>query len=115
MPSTQAPIENGTAGSTLTARDSFSEFDELLGHVKSPVDYPNIGLIYSSGYKFETLSVLPDPWHPTPREYIENREEMVVNNYAQYCSVVKTGIGQAKMIIGGEVDASELIPIAMTL
>lgn len=30
---------------------------------------------------------------------------MVVNNYAQYCSVVKTGIGKAKMIIGGEVDA----------
>lgn len=115
MPSTQAPIENGTAGSTLTARDSFSEFDELLGHVESPVDYPNIGLIFSSGYKFETLSVLPDPWDPTPREYIENREEMVVRNYAQYCSVVKTGIGKAKMIIGGEVDASELIPIAMTL
>lgn len=30
---------------------------------------------------------------------------MVVNNYAQYCSVVKTGIGKAKMIIAGEVDA----------
>ncbi|MCJ1260259.1 decapping endonuclease targeting mRNA [Lobaria immixta] len=57
------------------------------------------------GYKFETLSVLPDQWHPTPRDYIENREEMVVNNYAQYCSVVKTCIGKAKLIIGGEVDA----------
>ena len=30
---------------------------------------------------------------------------MIVNNYAQYCSVVKTGIGGSKMIIGGEVDA----------
>ena len=29
---------------------------------------------------------------------------MVVNNHAQYCSIVKTGIGKAKMILGGEVD-----------
>lgn len=78
------------------------------------MDSPNAELISSSGYKFETLSVLPDQWHPTPREYIENREEMVVNNYAQYCSVVKTCIGKAKLIIGGEVDASELIPSVMT-
>lgn len=33
---------------------------------------------------------------------------MVVNNYAQYCSVVKTGFGKAKIVIGGEVDAREL-------
>jgi len=32
----------------------------------------------------------------------------VVNNYAQYCSIVKTGIGKAKMIIGGEVDAGKV-------
>ncbi|KAL9104422.1 MAG: hypothetical protein Q9163_000628 [Psora crenata] len=58
-----------------------------------------------TGYKFETLSVIPDQWHPTSREYIEGREDMIVNNYSQYCSVVKTGIGKAKLIIGGEVDA----------
>ena len=57
------------------------------------------------GYKFETLSLIPDQWHPTSREYIEGREDMVVSNYAQYCSVVKTGIGKAKLVIGGEVDA----------
>lgn len=57
------------------------------------------------GYKFETLSLIPDQWDTTPRDFIEGREEMVVNNYAQYCSVVKTGIGKAKMILGGEVDA----------
>lgn len=32
---------------------------------------------------------------------------MVVNNCAQYCSIVKTGIGKARMVIGGEVDASK--------
>lgn len=74
------------------------------------MDSPITALISSPGYKFETLSVLPDQWDPTPREYIENREEMVVSNHAQYCSVVKTCFGKAKMIIGGEVDASKLMP-----
>ena len=61
---------------------------------------------YISGYKFETLCLLPSTWDTTPREYIEGREDLVVNNHAQYCSVVKTGIGKSTMIIGGEVDAS---------
>lgn len=58
-----------------------------------------------AGYKFETLSLIPDQWDSTPREFIESREDMVVNNYAQYCSIVRTGIGKARLIIGGEVDA----------
>jgi len=58
-----------------------------------------------SGYKFETLSLLDEPWDSTPREFIESRESKVVNNKAQYCSVVRTGIGSSRMIIGGEVDA----------
>ncbi|KIM94872.1 hypothetical protein OIDMADRAFT_106473 [Oidiodendron maius Zn] len=57
------------------------------------------------GYKFETLCLLPDTWGNTPREYIENRENETVNNYAQYCSVVKTGIGNTTIVLGGEVDA----------
>ncbi|KAF4628497.1 hypothetical protein G7Y89_g9656 [Cudoniella acicularis] len=57
------------------------------------------------GYKFETLCLLPATWHETPRDYIENRENEIVNNHAQYCSVVKTGIGSSVMILGGEVDA----------
>ncbi|KAL8734484.1 MAG: hypothetical protein Q9166_001383 [cf. Caloplaca sp. 2 TL-2023] len=54
------------------------------------------------GYKFETLSLLPAE---TSGDYIENREDLVVNNHAQYCSVVKTGIGKSRLILGGEVDA----------
>ncbi|KAI4127831.1 MAG: hypothetical protein LQ338_003011 [Usnochroma carphineum] len=57
------------------------------------------------GYKFETLSLLPAPWAETSRDYIEGREDLVVNNKAQYCSVVKTGIGKSRLILGGEVDA----------
>jgi len=59
------------------------------------------------GYKFETMCLMPNQWDATPRDFIEGRDEMIVNNYAQYCSVVKTGIGKAKMVIGGEVDAGE--------
>lgn len=57
------------------------------------------------GYKFETLSLLPEPWSTTPREYIDSREDQIVSNYAQYCSIVRTGFGNVKMILGGEVDA----------
>ncbi|MCJ1293858.1 decapping endonuclease targeting mRNA [Xylographa carneopallida] len=68
---------------------------------------PSQDLMSYWGYKFETLSLLPAPWDPTSREYIESREDEIVNNHAQYCSIVKTGIGKAKMILGGEVDAGE--------
>ena len=57
------------------------------------------------GYKFETLALLDKAWSETPRSYIESREEQIVSNYAQYCSIVRTGFGKVKMIIGGEVDA----------
>ncbi|KAJ5204033.1 uncharacterized protein N7498_004912 [Penicillium cinerascens] len=57
------------------------------------------------GYKFEVLSVLRQPWDSTTRAEIENRQNEVVNNSAQYCSVVKTGIGHTRMVLGGEVDA----------
>jgi RAT1-interacting protein len=57
------------------------------------------------GYKFETLATLPRPWAEVSRDYIENRENQVVNNKAQYCSVVRTGIGKTILCLGGEVDA----------
>ncbi|KAH8664096.1 protein RAI1 [Xylariales sp. PMI_506] len=57
------------------------------------------------GYKFETLSTLPATWAETSRDYIENRDQEVVSNKAQYCSVVRTGIGKSIICLGGEVDA----------
>lgn len=57
------------------------------------------------GYKFETLSVLPKPWSEVTRDDIEARESHIVNNHAQYCSIVRTGIGTTSLVIGGEVDA----------
>ncbi|KAF2766729.1 protein rai1 [Teratosphaeria nubilosa] len=57
------------------------------------------------GYKFETLSVLPKPWAECSREEIESRDAKIVNNHAQYCSIVRTGIGSNSLVIAGEVDA----------
>lgn len=48
---------------------------------------------------------MPDTWDATSREYIEGREEGIVNNHAQYVSIVRTGIGKNTLVIGGEVDA----------
>jgi RAT1-interacting protein len=57
------------------------------------------------GYKFESLALLPESWSTISREYIESREEQIVSNYAQYCSIVRTGFGKLKIVLGGEVDA----------
>lgn len=58
-----------------------------------------------TGYKFETLSVIPDTWDNVSRDHIENRPNEQVSNLAQYCSVVRTGIGATSLVLGGEVDA----------
>ncbi|KAI0840258.1 RAI1-domain-containing protein [Hypoxylon sp. FL0890] len=57
------------------------------------------------GYKFETLCCLPRPWGEVSRDLIENRDKEIVSNKAQYCSVVRTGIGKTILCLGGEVDA----------
>jgi hypothetical protein len=60
------------------------------------------------------LAVLRKPWDESTREEIENRQNVIVNNAAQYCSVVRTGIGNTRMVLGGEVDASMSILSPMT-
>ena len=57
------------------------------------------------GYKFETISLLDQPWQMVSRQEIETRNELTVSNHAQYCSIVRTGFGKTKLVIGGEVDA----------
>jgi len=69
-----------------------------------PGGMPNDMFAYM-GYKFESLCLIPDTWDATSRDFIEGRETHVVSNKAQYCSIVRTGIGQVSMIMGGEVDA----------
>lgn len=57
-----------------------------------------------SGYKFETVATLPKPWNEVSRNAIDNRLKKTVNNYEQYVSVVKTGIGNVNILLAGEVD-----------
>lgn len=57
------------------------------------------------GYKFESISLLNQHWCFTDRTEVDSREDIQVSNYAQYCSIVRTGFGKSKMVIGGEVDA----------
>jgi RAT1-interacting protein len=68
---------------------------------REPIDV----LTEGPGYKFEAVSLLSTPWAEATREEIENRDAKPVNNEAQYCSIVTTGIGSTSMILGGEVDA----------
>jgi RAT1-interacting protein len=60
-------------------------------------------LMYS-GYKFESIATIPKPLSQISRGALEKRFKKVVNNIEQYCSVVRTGVGKTKVIIGGEVD-----------
>jgi RAT1-interacting protein len=56
------------------------------------------------GYKFETISMLPDVPSRTPQTVIDNRAKAVVSNHAQHCSIVRTAIGSNTLVLGGEVD-----------
>ncbi|KAI5957939.1 RAI1 [Candida theae] len=57
-----------------------------------------------SGYKFETIATIPQPWKDVSRKYIDSRHKKPVNNYEQFLSVIKTGIGPVKLVLAGEVD-----------
>ncbi|KAF2654715.1 RAI1-domain-containing protein [Lophiostoma macrostomum CBS 122681] len=56
------------------------------------------------GYKFETLSMLPDTPENTSQDFIANRPKAPVSNHAQHCSIVRTAFGSSSLILGGEVD-----------
>lgn len=60
-------------------------------------------LMYS-GYKFESVATVPKPLNEVSRATIEKRSKKIVNNVEQYCSVVRTGIGKTRIVLGGEVD-----------
>ncbi|EHA24413.1 hypothetical protein ASPNIDRAFT_209964 [Aspergillus niger ATCC 1015] len=99
-----APFDN-LNGFEMNATCFQNEQKRIQKNQRMPPGMASQDLMAYWGYKFETLSVLNEPWDPTPRREIENREELIVNNNAQYCSVVRTAIGRARLVIGGEVDA----------
>jgi hypothetical protein len=95
------------------ARDGLPRPNGVLGFVTISLPKGRVVCFNARhiGYKFETISVLDKTWDAATREEIEGREDLVVNNNAQYCSIARTGIGRAKLVLGGEVDASMLFPV----
>ncbi|QEU61681.1 Rai1 [Kluyveromyces lactis] len=59
---------------------------------------------YYSGYKFEALATLSLPLPLVPRTTLEKRPKKIINNGDQFISMVRTGIGKCKILIGAEVD-----------
>lgn len=58
-----------------------------------------------SGYKFETLTTTSKPVNLCSRQEIESRQLETVGNGDEFVTVVGTGIGSHRMILGAEVDA----------
>ncbi|EMG45542.1 RAI1 Decapping nuclease RAI1 [Candida maltosa Xu316] len=82
-----------------------TEQDTRLKQTNTPEKYEYIKKCEYSGYKFETIATIPKAWSETSRAVIdEKRFKQTVNNYEQYLSVIRTGIGNVKLVLGGEVD-----------
>ncbi|KAF2181824.1 RAI1-domain-containing protein [Zopfia rhizophila CBS 207.26] len=86
------------------ASQSQSQHSQPPRNPHSPQNRPSQEMMTYWGYKFETLSLLPTPLIETSRDFIENRRDMVVDNHAQYVSVITTAFGPHSLILGGEVD-----------
>lgn len=112
----EAKVASRRNESQQSRRGPSLEVMQFWGMLSTDTTLPTDSHMKSSetGYKFETLSTLPASWGETSRDYIEHREEEVVNNKAQYCSVVRTGIGKTILCLGGEVDASVSLCIHVT-
>ncbi|KAL4926511.1 DXO/RAI1 family decapping nuclease [Aspergillus undulatus] len=82
-----------------------NEQKQIQKNQRMPPGMASQDLMAYWGYKFETISVLDKTWDEATRDEIEGREDLVVNNNAQYCSIARTGIGRTKLVLGGEVDA----------
>lgn len=57
-----------------------------------------------TGYKFETVATLSQPLPYVDRETVEKRPKKLVNTGDEYITVVRTGVGNSKLILGAEVD-----------
>ncbi|KAI5969234.1 RAI1 [Candida margitis] len=80
------------------------EQDDRLRQTSTKEKYEYVKKCEYSGYKFETVATIPEPWKDVSRKYVESRHKKPVNNYEQFLSVIKTGIGPVKLILAGEVD-----------
>lgn len=57
-----------------------------------------------TGYKFETIATLAQPLPYVDRATLEKRPKKLVNTGDEFITVVRTGVGSSKLILGAEVD-----------
>ena len=84
----------------------FMELDFELQNFKRREETDRSRLMTFWGYKFESLATLPKPWSECTRDEIEARPNNVVDNICEYCTVVRTGVGKTKVVLGAEVDCA---------
>ncbi|AQZ16880.1 RAI1 (YGL246C) [Zygosaccharomyces parabailii] len=70
----------------------------------APAPGSSAQLAWYSGYKFEALATLPRPLPLVSRSLLEKRPKKIVNTGEEYISVVRTGVGNVKVVLGAEVD-----------
>lgn len=80
------------------------EQEDRLRQTSTKEKYEYVKKCEYSGYKFETVATIPQPWKDVLRKYIDSRHKKPVNNYEQFLSVIKTGIGPVKLVLAGEID-----------
>jgi RAT1-interacting protein len=90
--------------SARDAADGDSYIEEEIDFASRRAANRQHELAMFSGYKFEELSTLTKTWDETTRQEIESRAKNVVDNFQQYCSIVKTQLGSSTIVMGGEVD-----------
>ncbi|CEP62987.1 decapping nuclease LALA0_S06e08438g [Lachancea lanzarotensis] len=78
---------------------------EVSEHRTTQVDHNSIEhRSYYSGYKFENLTTLSKPLSQVPRGSLEKRPKKICNNGEQFVTVVRSGVGSCKLVMGAEVD-----------
>lgn len=72
--------------------------------VPQPRKTPTIELETYVNYKFETLSTLSQPLPFVSRETLSKRNKKISNNGDKFVSIIKTGVGSSKLLLGTDID-----------
>ncbi|QLQ80030.1 hypothetical protein HG537_0D00300 [Torulaspora globosa] len=81
----------------LFIKDVASRDDERRGTAESQN-------AWYTGYKFESLATLSQPLAYVDRTILEKRPKRLVNTGDEFITVVRTGVGNTKLILGAEID-----------
>lgn len=106
-PYTKEPFELGATlfNDTIYIEEHETEYKRSQNQGQNPRQQ----LMGYWGYKFETLSTMskfPDYMDASDKEELAARKLASANTNEQYCTVVKTKLGNTSLIMGAEVDCT---------